>query len=113
MQALRWTLGTLTAFGTAGFVALVLFGDGFRRSYGASENGSLKVWVTLIVQGALLASIAAPNQRLLLHGVAVIVVALIACCLRVYRESVFVGTSGLAYCGLWLGYYWQAIYRQR
>jgi hypothetical protein len=113
MQALRWIIGIITALGAAGFLALVVFGDGFRRSYGASENGLFKVGVTLVIQAALLASIAAPNQRLLLHSVAVVVVSLIAGCLWIYRESAFVGTTGLAYCGMWLGYYWQAVWGQR
>ena len=113
MHAYRWTLGSITALGTAGFLALVMFGDGFRRSFGASENGTLKVSVTLVVQTALLISIAAPQLRLFMHIVAAMVVALIAGCLWLFRESTFVGTTGLAYCGLWLGYYWQAIGGQR
>ena len=113
MQALRWTLGIITALASAGFLALVVFGDGFRRSYGASENGALKVGVSLVVQAALLASIVAPGQRMLLHGVAVVVALLIAGCLWIYRESAFAGTTGLAYCGMWVGYYWQAVWGQR
>ena len=113
MQTLRWILGIITAIGTAGFLALVVFGDGFRRSFGASENGALKVGISVVVQAALLASIAAPNQKMLMHCVAVVIAALIAGCLWIYRESAFVGTSGLAYCGMWLGYYWQAVWGQR
>src|SRR3954463_14636966 len=113
MQSLRWTLGIITALATAGFLALVVFGDGFRRSYGASENGTLKVGISLVVQAALLASIVAPAQRVLLHTVAIIVALLIAGCLWIYRESAFAGTTGLAYCGMWVGYYWQAVWGQR
>jgi len=113
MQTLRWILGTITALGTAGFLALVVFADGFRSSFGASENGPVKIGVTLLVQAALLASIAAPSQKLLLHGVALIVLALVAGSLWIIRESIFAGATGLTYCGLWLGYYWQAISGQR
>ena len=113
MQPLRWILGITTAIGTAGFLALIVFGDGFRRSYGASENGALKVGISLVVQGALLASIVAPSQKMLLHCVAVVVAALIAGCLWIYRESAFAGTTGLAYWGMLFGYYWQAVWGQR
>jgi multisubunit Na+/H+ antiporter MnhG subunit len=109
MQTLRWILGLTTGVTTAGFFALVIFGDGFRRSFGASENGSLKVGVIILVLAALIASLVAPNQRLLMHGVAILVILLLTGSAWVCRESAFVGTTGLAYCALWFGYYWQAV----
>lgn len=109
MQALRTLLSIVTVLATIGFCALLFFGDGFRRSFGASENGALKVIVTLVVQGALLASLALPSQRWLLHAVAVIVIALLAASIWVFRQSAFVGITGVGYCGLWLGYYFQAL----
>ena len=109
MSTLRIILSFMTLLAAAGFCALIVFGDGFRRSFGASENSGWKVAVVVLMQAALLASLAMPKQRILLHVVAVMVVGLLAACFWVFRQSAFVGLTGIGYCGLWFGYYFQAI----
>ena len=102
-------MSVVTILATVGFCALLFLGDGFRRSFGASENGALKVSVTWVVQAALLASLALPSQVWLMHLVAIIVIGLLAASFWVFRQSSFVGITGVGYCGLWLGYYCQAL----
>ena len=113
MQTLRWILGIMTALSAVGLLALVVLGNGFRRSFGASGNGGAKVALLLLLQGALLVSIATPEWAWWLHVSAVGMAGLIVGCLWVCRESVFVGTTGLAYCGLWICYYWQVAWAPR
>ena len=108
MNALRWILGSITLLLTAGFWALMLIGDGFRRSFGASENSSWKAAVAVVVQLALIASIAFPGQRVLMHAAAAVLLVLALGCVWVLRESIFMGTSGLAFCALWTAYYLKA-----
>ncbi|MEO6002763.1 MAG: hypothetical protein ABIZ04_06780 [Opitutus sp.] len=109
MSTLRIILTYVTLLATAGFCALIVFGDGFRRSFGASENSGWKVAVILLVQAALLASLAMPKQRMVLHAVAVVLIGLLAGSFWLFRQSAFVGLTGVGYCGLWLGYYYQAV----
>lgn len=109
MHALRWTLGSVTTFVVIGFIALVVFGNGFRRSWGASDNSALNVGLTVAVMLALVASIFLPPHQLVLHSVAVVVVALLGSSLWMFRESAFVGTFGVIYCALWFAYYHQAL----
>lgn len=113
MNTLRWILGITTVIITAGFWALICFGDGFRRSFGASENSEWKTGITLVVQIALLASIAFPGEKMVMHICAAVVLALAAGSVWVMRESAFVGVTGLTFCGMWIGYYCQAVWRIR
>ena len=106
MSGLRWTLFAVTAMLAAGFLALLVLADNFRRSFGASRNGPLVAVLPLVVMGIFLASLLFPGQRVLLHAAAVVAVALVAACLWVMRESVFVGFMGLIYAGLWALWYW-------
>jgi hypothetical protein len=106
MNAVRWILATVTAIVATAFVAFVLHANGFRRSFGASDNGPLVMGVPLAVMLVLLTSLLLPGQRILLHAAAVVAVGLAVCSVWMLRESVFLGVMGLAYCGLWSAWYW-------
>ena len=67
MNALRWTLGLTTAFLGSGYLFLFLVANGFRRSFGASENNPLRVIVPLMALALLFASVLFPAQKTLLH----------------------------------------------
>lgn len=108
MNTLRWILGSATVLLTLGFWSLLLIGDGFRRSFGASENSGWKVAVAVVIQIALVGSIAFPTHRAMMHASAAVILAVAVSCLWVLRESAFVGTSSLAFCALWTAYYLKA-----
>jgi len=108
VDVLRWALATVTALVAVGFVALLVFADGFRRSFGASANGPLTIGVPLAVMLLVLASLLWPGQRMLLHVTAVTVLGVAACSVWVLNESVFVGAAGLLFSGLWSLWYWHA-----
>jgi hypothetical protein len=108
---LRWILGTLAGAGAVGYLALVLLADGFRRSFGASPNAAWKVVVPLAVCALLCASVLLPGQRALLHVTLVVVMALLAGSLWLFREAPLVSLGGMCYAVTWLLYYLQAIRR--
>jgi hypothetical protein len=108
MGALRWILASATAMVAMGFVALLVVADGFRRSFGASENGPFTVVLPVTGMLVFLASLLWPGQRMLLHVAAAMALALAACSVWILRESVFVGVMGLLYSGLWGAWYWHA-----
>ncbi len=112
MNALRWLLVASTALVTIGFVVLLVVADGFRRSFGASENGPLVVGLPLAMMLLFLASLLLPGQRMLLHVAAAGALVLAGCSVWVLRESAFMGVMGLLYSGLWWTWYWQAAWRQ-
>lgn len=112
MNTLRWLLASATALVTIGFVALLVVADGFRRSFGASENGPWMIGLPLTVMLLLLASLLLPGQRVLLHVAAATALALAGASVWVLRESVFVGTTGLLYSGLWGIWYWHTAWQQ-
>jgi len=106
MNILRWMLAAGTALVAAGFVALLVMADSFRRSFGASDNGPLVMAVPLAVMAVFLASLLLPGQRVLLHVAAAVALGLAACSVWIMRESVFLGVMGLLYAGLWSAWYW-------
>ena len=108
VEVLRWALATVTALVAVSFVALLVFADGFRRSFGASANGPLTIGVPLAVMLVVLASLLWPGQRMLLHVTAAVVLGLAACSVWVLGESAFLGTAGLLFSGLWSLWYWNA-----
>ena len=106
-NGLRWSLFVLTVLVAVGWVALLFFADGFRRSFGASENAVWKWMIPLIVMVAFIFSLASPEQRTLLHAVAILAVLLAVGCGWLARQSVALGIAGFVYLGLWFGYFWQ------
>ncbi|HMP84220.1 MAG TPA: hypothetical protein PKA41_16095 [Verrucomicrobiota bacterium] len=67
MNTLRWILGSIAVVLGGGFVILVLFGNAFRKSFGASEHGPLFIGLPVIGVGLLLAAILFPSSKPLLH----------------------------------------------
>ncbi len=112
MNALRWFLVIATALAAIGFVALLTLADGFRRSFGASENGPWVAVLPILAAGLLLAALLWPEPRALRHAAAVAVLILAACSVWVLRESAFVGSLGLVYSGLWGLWYWRVVWQQ-
>jgi len=108
MDALQWVLATVTALVAVGFLALLTWVDGFRRSFSASADGPLTAGAPLVVMLLLLASLLWPGQRMLLHVTAAVVLALAACSAWGPRESVFLGVAGLLFSGLWSVWYWHS-----
>jgi hypothetical protein len=104
MQTLRWILGGIAASVGVGYVALVLFADGFRRSFGASSNALMTLFVPPAVCVLLVASILLPGQRLLLQLTLVVVVALLAGSLWLFREAPLISAAGMCYAVAWLLY---------
>jgi hypothetical protein len=107
MNGLRWTIGIVTAIVSASWVALALSGNAFRRSFGASPNSALMFMLPIVGGALVIASVAWPERRMLLHVVAALMVALIVRCLMLARETAFIGTSGTLYGALWLFFYYR------
>ncbi|MBL9140038.1 MAG: hypothetical protein JNK85_29465 [Verrucomicrobiales bacterium] len=108
MNALRWFLLIVTALGLAGFLGLVVLGEGFRRSFGASGNGALKITVPALVMLLLLLSLLLPGHRWI--GNCAAIAALVVACGSVWvmRESSFVGLTGILYVAAWFAFYWMS-----
>jgi hypothetical protein len=106
MNILRWILGTISVLFGGGFVALFVISNGFRRSFGASENNPLLVILPLAAVALLFAGLVAPSNRILLHVGAVAAVALVAFCVwQMITESATVLWLALLYIALWFVFY--------
>jgi hypothetical protein len=105
MLGLRWSLGIASALVGVGWLVLGVLGNSFRASFGASAVDWLTRLGPLVVMALVLASVMAPGNRVLLHLTAVAVAAAGIGGALVLRESVFVGTLCLAYCGAWFFFY--------
>lgn len=108
MNALRWVLAAVTATVTVGFLVLLAWADGFRRSFGASANGPLVAGAPLGAMLVVLASLLLPGSRPLLHVTAAAVLALAASSAWLLREAPFLGGTGLLFSALWSLWYWHA-----
>ena len=111
MNSLRWTIGIITTLATVGWVALVVAGSGFRRSFGASENSPLMSLAAAVAGMLIVSSVIWPERRLLLHVTAVVMLGLAGACIYLARETMFVATIGLAYVAMWFAYYYRTIWR--
>jgi hypothetical protein len=109
MTGARWILGGTAGLVAAFWIAFSIFADGFRRSFGASENAAWKLLVPLAVTVLLAASTLWPAQRALLHVTLVVVLALGVGSLWLMREAPFLATLGVAYSALWVWYYGMAL----
>lgn len=108
MLGLRWTLGIVTVLVTLLFLAIAVVGGNFRRSFGASDN-PLPAVLTLFASALVLASLVWPEQRMLLHVVAVLMAALVVGSLIVAREALLTGMLGVAYAAAWLSLYFRLL----
>ncbi|MFO1488964.1 MAG: hypothetical protein U1F65_10850 [Verrucomicrobiota bacterium] len=112
MNALRWILGSITVLFGGGFVFLMIVGNGFRRSFGASETSPLVVVLPLIGFLMLFAAILFPGSKPLLHTAAVAALSLIGFCLWIiFKEGDVPMWFAVAYLIAWLIYYWLAAWR--
>lgn len=111
MNTLRWTIGIITTLLAAAWIALDVIGSGFRRSFGASATSPLLSIGPIVAALLVIASVGWPERRVLVHIVAVVMLALCIGCLYLARETAFVATLGLAYAGLWFLYYYRAVWR--
>ncbi|MFN8548260.1 MAG: hypothetical protein U0527_09950 [Candidatus Eisenbacteria bacterium] len=105
MIALRWALGIVTSLFLVAWIALVAFGNSYRRSFGASENGPLLTLAPLLLVTVLLAGLCWPEKRALLHTGAALAVLLLAASTWLLRQSAFGGTLGIFYAAAWLLFY--------
>lgn len=113
MSTLRWALAAVTAVVAVGFLALLTWADGFRRSFGASANGPLIAGAPLGVMLLVLASLLWPGSRALLHVAAAAVLALAVSSVWLLRESPSLGCAGLVFSGLWSLWYWHTAWASR
>lgn len=105
MRVLRWTLGIVSVVTGLGWLALAGLGSIFRGSFGASPVELATQAGPPVVAALVLTSLALPGSRVLLHATAIIL-ALSGCGLVfLLRESLILGTAGLAYCGAWFAFY--------
>jgi hypothetical protein len=106
MNTLRWALGIVLALLGGGYLALLVFSNGFRRSFGASGNSILFVILPLAAMAMLFAPLVLPTNRTLLHLGAIAAVAMIGLCLwQIISDSAIVLWFAILYLVLWLWFY--------
>lgn len=105
MTALSWTLGLLSIAAGIGWLVLTLFGNSFRSSFGASPVALLTRTSPLMVTALVVATVAMPHNKGLLHATALVLAAACVGLAFVLRESVFVSAVGFAYCAAWFVFY--------
>lgn len=112
MNTLRWILGTIAVLFGGGFVVLVLLGNAFRGSFGASEHGPLFILLPVLGVALLLAGIVFPTCKPLLHLAAIAALGLVGFCLwQIVGKGEAPLWFAVAYLVAWLGYYWLAAWR--
>jgi len=111
MTGLRWTLGIVIVLVTAGWVALITIASNFRRSFGGSEQSPLLFIASVMALTLVMASVAWPERRALLHVVAVLMLAWCVGCVFLARDTVFAATLGLIYAAGWFLFYYRAVWR--
>ena len=108
MLGLRWTLGIVTVLVTLMILAIAVVGGGFRRSFGASDN-PIPTVLALLAAALVLASLVWPEQRVLLHAVAVLMAAIVVGSLFLMREALVTAMLGVAYAAAWLSLYFRLL----
>lgn len=112
MNPLRWILGSIAVALGGGIVFLAIISNAFRKSFGASPNGSLVLVLPLAALGVLLAALLFPACKPLLHVAAVAAVGLVGVCLwQIVAESAMVLWLALVYLAAWFTFYWLAAWR--
>ena len=112
MNTLRWVLGTIAVVGGGGFVILVVLGNTFRKSFGASEHGPSFIGIPVLGIALLLAAILFPSYKPLLHVGAVAALGLVGFCLwQIFSEGGAPLWFAVVYLALWWVYYWLAAWR--
>lgn len=112
MNALRWILGSITLLFGGGFVFLMIVGNAFRKSFGASETSPLVIVLPLIGFALLFGAILFPGSKALLHTAAVAALGLAGFCLWIiFKESAPSMWLAVVYLIAWFAYYWLAAWR--
>ncbi|HMO63611.1 MAG TPA: hypothetical protein PKE47_00010 [Verrucomicrobiota bacterium] len=112
MNALRWVLGSLAVVLGGGFFILVLLGNAFRKSFGASEHGPLFIILPALGFALLFAAILFPGSKPLLHVAAIAALGLVGFCLwQIFSAGDAPLWLGVAYLATWFVYYWLAAWR--
>lgn len=109
MTALRWFLGITAIVAAAGWVALAVWADGFRRSFGASEVGALRTAAPPLALLLALLTVLMPAKRLLLHAAALVFTLVAVRLVFVLRESILTGLAGFFLVCAWFVFYWLAL----
>lgn len=110
MIALRWALGLILAGLGGGFIVLSIVASGFRKSFGASPVNSLVTVLPVVAMIVLLAGLAWPANRTLMHAGAIAAVSLIGFCVYLMiSESAVVVWLGVFYLAAWLWFYWKTV----
>lgn len=114
MIFIRWILGIVITLLCGGFLFLFMVSNGFRRSFGASENNPLAAILPLIAAAILCGGVVFPTQTILLHAGAVASLGLVGFCVwQLYYEAATVMWYGLFYLALWLFFYWRTVFCSR
>ena len=108
MLGLRWTLSIVTVIVALGLVALAIVGGGFRRSFGASDNGVMTA-LPVLVGAMIVASLLWPQLRPLLHGVAVLMVGIVMGAVFISRQASVVASLAIVYASAWLFFYYRQV----
>lgn len=112
MNALRWILGSITVLFGGGFVFLMIVGNAFRKSFGASETSPLVVVLPLLGFALLFGAILFPGSQPLLHTAAVTALGLVGFCLWIiFKESDPTMWLAVVYLIVWFIYYSLAAWR--
>jgi hypothetical protein len=112
MNTLRWILGLTLVLVGGGYLALLVFSNGFRRSFGASENNQFLAILPLVALGVLLAAVVWPANRMLLHVGALTAAGFVGLCVwQMISESATILWLGILYLVLWLVFYWWTAWR--
>lgn len=106
MQALRWTLCCITALFGGGFLTLVMFANGFRKSFGASANGLLVTVLPVVALACMFAALLWPGNRPLLHIGAAAAAGLLGVCVwQMITESATILWLVIIYLAAWFVFY--------
>ena len=112
MNALRWILGIVILLLGGGYLFLFMISNGFRKSFGASENNPLLAILPLASVLILLAGLVWPANRTLLHLGAAAAVGLIGFCVwQIFLDYAAVLWLGILFLLLWLVFYWSAAWQ--
>lgn len=109
MNTLRWILGLIILLLSGGYLALLMFSNELRKSFGASENNLFLAMLPLVAVGVLFAALVWPASRILLHLGALAATGLIGVCVwQMISESATILCFVILYLVLWLVFYWWA-----
>jgi hypothetical protein len=112
MNLVRWLLGLSSALALAGWILLVMAADDFRRSFGASSVGALRLAALPLVLLLVTVTVVYPTNRALLHFAAILLGLAMIGAVFILRESLFVGITGIVYICAWLLFYLHAAWSQ-